>query len=179
MLYTDFCNKIGCKYSIINGNLVETEDGLLTVSHAFADYTIYLNKLNKTVDIVTPYNSFIGRKYKFRYMDCITLVTDWLVYNGYSTNLVDFYKNLSHREFYKYYTAGLKLWFVDYNYIEVESLDSANIGDILIYSYDSIINVHLGILLENNKILHHLPGKLSSIDDIDTSKILGIYRCPL
>ena len=49
-------------------------------------------------------------------------------------------------------------------------------GDCLVYKYREAVISHAGVYLSNNKILHHLPDKLSCIDAVDSSKILGGYR---
>ena len=106
---------------------------------------------------------------------CISLVAEWLDdHNG--TDFLSGYYNMSNRDFLRYYKSGMRLWYEDHGFKEVNNLQ---IGDCLVYG-DSVTNLipnnHIGIYVSKDKILHHLPGRFSSIDTIDYSKIIGCYR---
>ena len=45
-------------------------------------------------------------------------------------------------------------------------------GDLLVYR-DAL---HVGICLDGDKILHHLPLTLSCIDDLDLNQVIKVYR---
>jgi len=175
MKYEDYINKIGLKYNIVEGKLVEDPDnGVFTVSTTLAYNTIYLNKFNKTAELVTHPNSWIGRTYKFRKSDCVTLAADY--YDSiHNTDLSRWYKNFSHEKWFEYYKIGMSKWFTDHNFIEVPK-ENLKDYDFIVYSYNDRAYSHIAIYLGNDKILHHLPQSLSCYDNLDRTKILGVYR---
>lgn len=172
MDYQYFANKLGAKFDIVNGELVESVNGLFIVSDKYTDYVIYLNKLTKTASIVAPQKSFLGRSYRLRHLDCITLFAEWLD-DHYGSTWGNIYNKLSNREFYRYYKSGMSLWYEDNGFTQVEKPKH---GDCLVYAYKPKVISHVGICLDGDKILHHLPYKLSSIDSIEPDKIIGVYR---
>ena len=172
MEFRDFADKIGARYSIVNGDLVPLDTGEFIVSETFGTSTIYLNKLTKTCNLIPPSNSYIGRPYKLKYTDCITLVASWLDKNRGST-FGNIYNTISRKQWLRYYEVGMKYWYIDNGFKEVTSLEE---GDCLVYKYLPNITNHVGIYIPDNKILHHIPQKLSSLDTIDSSLIIGNYR---
>lgn len=169
--YNEFLEKIGSKYDIVNGVLVESDTGVLTVSKNFEQYTIYLNTLSKSVSLVVPEKAYIGRFYLLRKSDCIKLVNEWLDDTLKTTNYVQRYKETNNRTFKKYYTDGVKYAYLDNGFTEVAN-NQLEVGDVLVYGN----NLHVAVYVDTNRILHHMPGKLSCYDQLDTEKILGVYR---
>jgi hypothetical protein len=175
MDYDFFTNKVGKRFSLVSGLLVEDDLGLFTVSYTFNQYTVYLNKQQKTWAIIAPQKSYLARAYVLKRSDCITLFTEWLD-DHLHTSFGNIYNTISNKQFLKYYKSGMRLWYEDNNFCEVAT---PKVGDCLVYAEavtEVIPNNHVGVCVENGKILHHLPGRLSSIDTIDHSKILGCYR---
>lgn len=175
MDYEYFANKIGTKFSLVRGEFVESQNGIFTSSFDFAQYSIYLNKQTKTWIPIAPAKSYLARHYALKRSDCISLVAEWLDDHN-STDFLSGYYNMRNRDFLRYYKLGMRLWYEDHGFKEVDSLQ---IGDCLVYGdsvTDTIPNNHVGIYVDNNKILHHLPGRFSSIDNINYSKIIGCYR---
>lgn len=175
MDYEYFVNKIGSKFSLVRGEFVENQNGEFTVSLNFTQYSIYLNKQNKTWAPIAPVKSYLGRAYILKRSDCITLFTEWLD-DHVGTSFGNIYNNISNKEFIRYYKSGMRLWYEDNGFKEI---GIPTTGDCLVYG-DSINEVvpinHVGVCVGDNKILHHLPGRFSSIDTIDYSKIIGCYR---
>lgn len=170
--YNFYINKIGSKYTINSGDLIEDTSGNIVVSETFIDYSIYLNKLTKEVFLVIPDSAYIGKTYKLRATDCISICCRWHD-EKYNTNLQQIYKNTPHTDFKKYFRDGMSLWFDANNFTKVDNL---TIGSFIIYEYKPSMISHIGIYIGENKILQHIPWKLSSIDTIDHTKILGIYN---
>ena len=168
MDYEYFLNKLGCKFSLVQGEFVEDPNGIFTVSTEFKQYSIYLNKQTKKCTPIAPEKSYLARQYKLRRSDCVTLAFEWLD-DYYKINLTQVYKNTSNKVFLKYYTAGMYLWYEDNGFQKVNTVE---IGDTLIYEYPN----HIGVCIEKDRILHHLSSKYSSIDVVDYNKILGCYR---
>lgn len=167
--YNEYSEKVGLKYDIIEGLLVESSTGILTVSDQFKPYTIYVDKYNKLANLIVPEKAYIGRPYILKKSDCIKLVNEWLD-DSLGTDYVKRYKDTSNSQFKKYYTDGVKYAYLDNGFTEV--FDSPNIGDVLVYMNQN----HVAVLVNNNKILHHMPKKLSCYDVLDTTKILGVFR---
>ncbi|NDB57409.1 hypothetical protein EB001_03050 [bacterium] len=174
MKYEEYVTKLGTRYDIVNGELTESPSGLFVVSEEFKDYTIYLNKLTRLVSIVAPKASYIGRQYKLRANDCARLFAEWLD-NNYNTKYIDYYNKLPLREFYKYHKTGMREWFLDQKFIEIATADM-QVGDCLVYRNNKEVLLHVGICVLPGKILHHIPQKLSCIDDINLDSVLGVYR---
>jgi hypothetical protein len=175
MNYEYFANKIGCKFSLVRGEFVEDAEGEFTVSFNFAQYSIYLNKQAKSWTPIAPTKSYLARIYILKKSDCITLFTEWLDDHA-GTNFGNIYDNISNREFIRYYKSGMRLWYEDNGFTEVSV---PRVGDCIVYGdaiNDIIPNNHVGVCVNDNKILHHLPNRFSSIDTIDYSKIIGCYR---
>jgi hypothetical protein len=168
--YDTLKQHIGKKADIVSGSLVVSDSGFLTILSHPANYSVYLDSTNKTVQPIVPREQPRGQVYKLRTRDCVVTVAQWLD-NRYGTKLLDVYKSASNTKFYRYYTGDFGDWFKDNGFVLVTD-DSQNTGDVLFYGNYN----HIGIRLEDNKILHHLPHKYSSIDVIDDSLIRKVYR---
>lgn len=172
MKYEELILNIGNRVSIKEGQIILDPLGNLEISYQYKPYTIYLNKLTQTFNIILPRNEYIGREYQFRKADCITLVAEWLDDN-FNSSFSNLYSKMTKKDFLSFYEIGLETWFIQHNFQKVNSLMH---GDIIIYAYRSETRNHAGIYLEPGKILHHMPDKLSCIDEIDESKILERFR---
>lgn len=175
MDYEYYLNKLGSKFSLVRGEFVEDPQGAFTVTTEFKQYSIYVNKQTKKVAPIAPTKSYLARTYVLRKSDCITLMFEWLD-DHYNTKYIDFYNSISHRYFLKYYKAGLGCWYEDSGFKKV---DIPQAGDCIVYgdSINEVIpNNHVGICVGDNKILHHLPQRYSSIDTIISDKVIGCYR---
>lgn len=172
MEYSKFADKIGAKYDIVKGVLVQSETGPFTVTETLNNCCIYVNKTAKTVQLIVPDDMYIGKTYGLRHSDCVQIAFRWSDENQ-STELLKVYRSTPHKKFYEYYMRGISDWFVDNNFIR-QTVPS--IGDFIVYEYQPEAKSHIGICVAPGKILHHMPNKLSSIDTIDTNKIIGIYR---
>jgi hypothetical protein len=167
MTYEYFSTKIGQRFSIVEGIIVEDTTGPFVVSENFGDYVIYLNKINRSWNIIAPKKSYLARQYILRKSDCISLTVEWLK-DTHGSKITFDYNKLSNRDFYRIYKEGLKHCFEENGFVEVTT---PRYGDCLVYDFKQ----HSGVYLDN-KILHHLPRTYSSIDTVDNARILGIYR---
>lgn len=172
MEYNYLINKIGARFDIVAGELQEDPSGLFVVSEIYQPFSVYLNKQTKQAMIVAPESSYLGRAYKMGNRDCITLVAQWLD-EHYGSSFGNIYRTTSHIDFMKYYKGGMSLWYEDNLFEKVTTYVE---GDCLVYAYKPAVISHVGIYLNDGKILHHLPGKLSCVDVLDESKIIGAYR---
>lgn len=172
MDYNYFLERLGRRFNIVNGDLVEAEDGQFLVTTDFLEYSISLNPITKTWNVIAPKKSYLARRFSLRKSDCISLNFEWLD-DHYGTNYTQIYKNTNLRDFYKIFTEGLAGWYANNGFTLV---DVAEPGDTLIYAWETDYISHVATYLGNNKILHHVPQKLSSIDDYDPAKVKGIFR---
>lgn len=174
MEYQDFSNKVGKRFDIVNGDLVESPSGLFIVSETYQNNTIYLNRQANKATLIADMSIYVGRPYKLRISDCTSLWTQWLDKHK-GTSYYQIYKTMPHRDFLAWMKAGMC------SYFETQPFTKINVnelieGDCLVYSFNNLIDSHVGIYIDSDKILHHLPRKMSSLDILDRSKILGAYR---
>jgi hypothetical protein len=173
--YKIYIDKIGLHFDIVNGDLVESETGPFVVSEEFKENTIYLNKLTKTVSLIIPKDSYTGRTYRLRNSDCTTLWCRWLdTHKG--SNYREIYKNISNKQFVGWMKAGMCPYFDAQPFQKITDYTLLQESDCLVYSFNNLIDTHVGVYIPEDKILHHLPRKFSSLDILDRSKILGAYR---
>ena len=173
--YEDFIDKIGIRYDIIEGVLVESPEGLFVVSEEFKDYTIYINKQNLTVPIIAPKSSYLAREYKTRTSDCVALLVEWYKDNK-NLDWTSDYRRTSLSEYMNYYAYGIGALFDKYNFIPVEDKTKLEISDWLIYATNGNYTSHIAMYYGDNKVLQHLPNKLSSIDTLDPTRVVRAYR---
>lgn len=171
--YEDYKDKVGTKYTITEGRLVEDPEGEFTCSRSFSRGSIYINDF--TVYLIPI--GYLGFEYKLRQTDCVSLCADWLRDNR-GFDLVEHYKKYDKDKFLEYYHNGMVSFFQDNpdQFSQISDFEQLAEGDVVVYSYDGRAVSHIGIYLEGNKILHHLPRGLSCVDLIDTTKILGAFR---
>lgn len=173
MDYDYFTKKLDCRFDIVDGELVETNNGKFVVTTDFVEYAICLNPITKTWNIVAPKKSYLARRYILRQSDCITLNGEWLD-DHYNTDYVSAYKKFNRKEFQEFFKTGLSKWYNANGFYTVDEEPKA--GDTLVYAYKPNYNAHVAIYLGDSKILHHMPKKLSGIDTCDYSKIVEIFR---
>jgi hypothetical protein len=175
MKYEEYVTKLGTRYDIINGELTESPSGLFVVSEEFKDYTIYINKQNLTATMIAPRLAYIGREYRIKVRDCISLIIDWYKHNR-NIDWTRDYNGISISKYLDYYQNGVDSLLIQYGFTEVEDKTNLEIGDFLIYKIDDTQFVNTSMYYGNGKILQQLPDKLSSIDPIDFTKIVRVYR---
>lgn len=172
MDYELYKDKIGARFDIVQGELVEAIDGMFLVTETFSSPSIYINRQQQTATLVSPKDSYIGRSYGLRQADCVAICFLWHD-NNKGTNLMSLYKRTSNREFYEYYVRGMGAWFLEHNFTQVTEMQP---GDMLVYENVPGSIAHIAVFLGDNKILQHLPNKLSGVDVLELSKVKGIYR---
>lgn len=160
-------SNIGKKADIVNGELVCSDNGFLTISTTPGQYTVYVN--GDSYSLIIPIEDWRGRIYRFMRQDCAMLAAEYLD-QCYGTEILSYVKSVGTNLYRELGQFGFEDHLTKLGFYKVEEGYQPN--DILFY----ILPAHIGIAQPNNKILHHLPNKLSCIDDIDKSKILGVYR---
>lgn len=170
---TTLLSNIGKKVDIIDGNLVLSDKGFLTVTTYPMYNAICINKITEKYQIIVPKNEYRGRNWNLDSSNCAHICSNWLQ-NNKGINLDFIFDRYSYKEKLQLFKDGYENIFAELNinklvYTDVQSLIP---GNILIYEYHN----HIGIYIGEGLILHHKRSKLSSIDKIDETKILGVYN---
>jgi hypothetical protein len=173
--YEDFIDKIGVRYDIIEGELKESPQGLFVVSKEFKDYVVYVNSLSLSVSIIAPRSSYLAREYKTRRSDCVALLVDWYKDNK-DLDWTNDYKRTSLSQYMDYYINGVGPLFDKYGFTPLEDKTDLQISDWLVYALEDNWTSHIAMYYGNNKILQHIPNKLSSIDTLDPTRVVRAYR---
>lgn len=175
MDYNTLESKIGTKFSIVEGYLLEDTNGQFTVSYDLVPYSIYLDRVNKTYTVLAPRKEYIGRVYALRRNDCANLFAEW--HDGhFGTSFLNTYNNLTHRQYLEIFNGGMSKWFLENGFAQVTEPQH---GDCMVYDFRSdakLLRNHVGIYLEGHNILHHISGRLSSIDPVLDSRVIGYFR---
>lgn len=169
MNFEYWLSNLGSKVDICYGDLVISSNGFLTVSTSLDQYALYLDRSSCTATPVIPKNDYRGRVYKLRMRDCVTLTAEWLDRNT-GLKAADFVKNITRAQYINLHQSGYLHLLSSLGFVSADT--SPMHGDIVVYEKQ----IHIGICIDGDKILHHLPGKYSSIDPLEQSKILGVYR---
>lgn len=165
---------MGERYDIVWGELVRNdESGLLEVVDTPGIHNTIHNDIIYSRD-------WIGKTYTIRHSDCVTLIAEYLDVK-YGTDYLRQYSTMRNREFVVYLQQGIRAWFDEHeDFSIIEDFTQRQVDDIIIYDMldkvDYIDNTHIGIVLEDDKILHHVPNRLSSVDAIEEDRIVGVYR---
>lgn len=165
----NLAHKNGLRMDIKNGELVIAEDGFLEISTTIKPFCVLIDKMRKTFHLMVPASDYRGRHYKLRKADCVTIVLEWYEREKGYAGLVEQYLNVDHRTFLEAYKAGQNQLTTQFGFIEVDNQD-AQPGDALV-----MFN-HVGVLLEDGSMLHHLPSKLSCVDAVNWSLVTGVFR---
>lgn len=170
MTKEELSKHLGERVNIVNGKCRLDEDGEFLISDSFGSERIWVPKEGKVQCITSQ--PFVGRNYRITKVDCITLVCEHLKSNA----LIRWYKSLGLELVLKMQKSTVKAWLESDDRFTAVGMDYVD-GDVLVYAHtDNMRGNHIGIACPGNKILHHLPNKFSSIDDVDTSKVVMGYR---
>jgi hypothetical protein len=163
-------DNIGQRVNIVNGKYELASEGAFLISTEFGSERVWLTEDGKSQCITKQ--PYIGRNYKIGYVDCVTLVCEHLN----SNSLLKFYLGMGREELLLLQRETVMKWLDDdERFIDVGQAFQP--GDCIVYSYTERMHAnHIGIVYPNNKILHHLPGKLSCIDDLDLERVEKGYR---
>jgi len=165
MTQSELREHIGEHVNIVNGKYELAESGDFILSDSFGPERVYLTSDNKAQCITSK--PFIGRNYKLGFVDCVTLVCEHLK----SDTLLKFYLAMGREELLLLQRETVMKWLdEDPRFTDVGQEYQA--GDCVVYSYTERMHAnHIGIVYPEGKILHHLPGKLSCIDTLDTVRV--------
>lgn len=175
--YAIYSEKIGSKYTVEWGELVEADDGEFVVSQTPGKNRIILSNFAKTASLAADPDLWIGRVWALKKSDCASLAAEYQD-KQFNADYMATIKGYSLKKWGEYFHRGMVAWLEDFGMPKV-ALEDRQLHDVVVYDYDGDHNMHVGTYLGDNKLLHHLPNKLSSIDVVDfteTDKFLGVYR---
>lgn len=168
--------KVNQRLSVSMGELVPSEDGFLTASFSLGQNVVYVDGLRRTSAVVTPKNEYRARSYRLKKNDCVTLVLEWLARERGVTHmpdgkktLMEMYSTIDNRSFMSAYKDGAGMMAGDFGFSQVDKED-LQVGDVI------AIHNHVAVVVAEGKMLHHLPSKLSSVDDINFALVTEVYR---
>jgi hypothetical protein len=165
----DWVAHIGQKADIVNGEVVLAENGFLEVTENPKSFSVYVDRSSGTAVLIVPKEDWRGRKYRFRVQDCVVLTCLWMDdYCGSDT--LSHARQVTRAEYIHLNENGYDHILEKAGYVLQDRAPEH--GDLLVYEN----HVHIGVCLDGDKILHHLPLKLSCIDPLDPSLILKVFR---
>jgi len=168
MNYTELKEHLGERVNIVEGEYVLNTDGSFIITVYFANEAIWLTP-DGDINCITS-QPFVGRKYQMG--KCISLVCEYI-----GGDILSFYNSVGLKDLMRLRDISIIKWITDDSRFEEISLDSAMVGDCLVYNHsEDAKGNHMGILHSEGKILHHLPGKLSCVDTFNPDKLLGVFR---
>ena len=150
------CQQSGLPWHIVNPHLEEW-------------YT--LNPEDYTPDL-------IGREWVWNSLDCWSLVRSW--YKEQGVELPDYKRPTTPEEFDE--SPLFDTYWADAGFYRIADDEPLQVGDALLMSIGSDKLNHVGVVIENNMMLHHLRGRLSSADiygewlQNNTGKRLRLYN---
>jgi len=105
----------------------------------------------------------IGRKYVNNVTDCYTIARDyyWMKYN------LDLGSHPRPADWYEWDSSYIKPHFLSYGFEPLINSDETPIaGDILLFCISTHHINHIGVVIEDDKFLHHLNDRISGYDSI-------------
>lgn len=169
LAFDEWIGRVGERADIIEGVATPSVDGFLTVKENPALNTVYVERNAKKAQLICPKTEWRGRKYRFRFQDCVVLVARWMDAN-YNAGSLEFMRSISMAEYNRLNVEGYLDVIVQAGYVE-QDRDPIH-GDLLAYDHDK----HIGVCIDGDKILHHPPNLFSSLDTLDRDRIVKVFR---
>ena len=102
----------------------------------------------------------VGREYVFGIHDCWSLIRDY--FETLNIKLRDWDRPINPKDFCD--NPYFEKCFIDTGFRELKPEENLQVNDCLLFSLNSTGLNHIGVLLKNQMILHHIEGRLSSRD---------------
>lgn len=106
------------------------------------------------------YDHLIGRQFKYGVTDCYAIVRDFYADN-FGITLPDYARPN------EFWANGLDLYYEKYHKNGFRPVDchpsEYRIGDVVLMAINSPVACHAGVLVDKNRILHHMWGQLSTV----------------
>jgi hypothetical protein len=176
--YKKFLTKLGSRCNIVKGGFVDAPDGeFLITDKLVGTNIIYVNRSIADFSIMSD-NKFIGLDYILTTQNCAILTAKYLDYAKQDgVNYEKMMKSIPLRKLIFYFRNAVAPLLEELGFTSVP-VEQIQVNDIIVWQYNTTATSHMGVYLGDNKLLHHIPQRISCIDNIDLSsnKVLGVYR---
>lgn len=174
-LYQECVPLIGQRVDVVAGDLVATADGPLLVSETITPESILVNKRTQSAMALTDLK--IAQPYVRMKNDCVALAARFMDQLTGTKIYTTRYSQITIREYLANLGGGAADYILSLGLIEVTN-SPLEPNDIILGGLPDIpaITSHMAVYLGDNKILHHRPYKLSSIDALADADIQRIFR---
>lgn len=109
---------------------------------------------------MSNWDDLVGLPYIDGKQDCYQLVREY--YGRLGLHLPNFARP---NYFWRDKSLDLYAQYKEFGFQDVHD-EPFQVGDGVLMPIQAVVNSHAGVVVEDNKILHHLPGRLSSVDPI-------------
>lgn len=114
------------------------------------------------------YEALLNRPFDYGRTDCFSLVRDFYEAN-FGIEITNYARSSD------WWSEGLNLMMDNYHREGFRVVDDHpsewRVADLILMAIASPVANHLGVLVESGKMLHHMPGRLSRVEDYR-----GLYR---
>ena len=173
--YEESLKLLGQRVNVVLGDLVADENGPLVVSDTLLANSILVSRRKQTAVAITALK--IAQPYTRMKNDCISLSARFMDELTGTKNYTTRYRQITVREYLANLGGGAADYILELGLQEVDPA-TLQVNDIILGGLPDIpeITSHTAIYLGNDKILHHRPYKLSSIDDLATADVQRVFR---
>lgn len=174
-LYQECVPLIGQRVDVVAGDLVATANGPLLVSETITPESILVNKRTQSAMALTDLK--IAQPYVRMKNDCVSLAARFMDQLTGTKIYTERYSRVTIREYLANLGGGAADYILSLGLVEVTN-SPLEPNDIILGGLPGIpaITSHMAVYLGGNKILHHRPYKLSSIDALADADIQRIFR---
>jgi hypothetical protein len=173
--YEESLALLGQRVNVVLGDLVADENGPLVVSDTLLANSILVSRRKQTAVAITPLR--IAQPYTRMKNDCISLSARFMDELTGTKKYTTRYRQITVREYLANLGGGAADYILELGLQEVDPA-TLQVNDIILGGLPDIpeITSHTAVYIGNDKILHHRPYKLSSIDDLATADIQRVFR---
>jgi hypothetical protein len=173
-----FLNNVGKRYDLVEGYFEEAEDGQFLVTRNLTGTDIIF-VTDQTYTILAE-NKFVGIKYALPLQHCGVLVLDYLDHVKADDDPVSYrglMTSLPASRIIQCFKESVAPLLEQQGFVS-HPREELQVNDIVIWAITPGWTSHMGIYLGDNKIIHHIANRYSSIDTIDitSDKLIGVYR---
>lgn len=154
---------------IVDGEVVAAANGFLEFATEPKLNSVLVDHQREVFSVVMPGSDYRGRSYRLKKNDCATLIFEWYKRERNIDGLLDKYLSADSSMIRTAYTTDASVMADMLGFDRIEQYD-CTIGDTLVYG------PHVGVVVGDGLVLHHIVNKLSCVDKIDWLKVTGIYR---
>ena len=157
---------LNTKFTVFDGVLRQDDNGEFRTSSVVDENVVYLNPIEKSFVIIPSDDNLLGQPYKVRRSDCVILGCKYLD-KIYNSNLHETLMALPIREYIEGYTYGYQVEkLVDWGFTPIDEPEENCIATYEDIEEDNEGATHICVFENDNTILRHHRGELSTRDDV-------------